>query len=49
VVTSLSGSDEGNEKKKSKPCPYGMKCYRKNVQHFKELSHPKEHPLAVLI
>jgi len=48
VVTSLSGSDEGNEKK-SKPCPYGMKCYRKNVQHFKELSHPKEHPLAVLI
>jgi len=30
-------------KKKSQPrpiCQYGIECYRKNPQHFKEMSHP---------
>ena len=26
------------------PCPYGSNCYRKNPQHFKEFSHPPDHP-----
>ena len=25
---------------KLKPCPFGTKCYRKNLIHFAEFSHP---------
>ncbi len=25
---------------RTKPCPFGPKCYRKNPQHFQEFSHP---------
>ncbi|GAV02860.1 hypothetical protein RvY_13372-2 [Ramazzottius varieornatus] len=27
-------------------CPYGPKCYRRNVQHFREYSHPAGHERA---
>jgi hypothetical protein len=30
-------------------CSYGMSCYRKNVQHFREESHPAEHAKAELV
>eukprot|EP00003_Mantamonas_plastica_P017624 TRINITY_DN2915_c0_g1_i6.p1 TRINITY_DN2915_c0_g1~~TRINITY_DN2915_c0_g1_i6.p1 ORF type:complete len:368 (-),score=94.77 TRINITY_DN2915_c0_g1_i6:21-1124(-) len=25
-------------------CPFGAKCYRKNPQHFQDMSHPDDHP-----
>eukprot|EP00698_Gefionella_okellyi_P025514 TRINITY_DN9375_c0_g1_i8.p1 TRINITY_DN9375_c0_g1~~TRINITY_DN9375_c0_g1_i8.p1 ORF type:complete len:1171 (-),score=273.51 TRINITY_DN9375_c0_g1_i8:27-3338(-) len=28
-------------------CQYGMKCYRKNPVHFKEMQHPPGHPMGV--
>lgn len=28
-------------------CQYGRKCIRKNPNHFREESHPQDHPMAV--
>ena len=25
-------------------CPYGTRCYRRNLQHWAELNHPPDHP-----
>jgi hypothetical protein len=28
-------------------CSFGLKCYRKNPDHFRDMDHPSEHPLIV--
>lgn len=39
-------SSSGNVADPRPTCQYGMRCYRKNPVHFREMRHPPEHPLA---
>ena len=29
-----------------KECPFGLECYRKRPEHFKEFAHPPGHEIA---
>ena len=28
-------------------CSYGIKCYRRNLEHFEDFDHPADHPLLL--
>eukprot|EP01103_Thecamoeba_quadrilineata_P009110 TRINITY_DN18825_c0_g1_i1.p1 TRINITY_DN18825_c0_g1~~TRINITY_DN18825_c0_g1_i1.p1 ORF type:complete len:501 (+),score=86.48 TRINITY_DN18825_c0_g1_i1:25-1527(+) len=45
-IYGLDSEDEEMSEDDRPSCQFGIKCYRKNPQHYQEAIHPKGHPLS---